>query len=105
MASWRHVIPALAVLVGWAGCAPVDPGRTPAQNPPPNEVVTTEWEGAPWGEYTSKRFDLVLRLPDARGWTVSDERSPWLEAKHAGTASSLLVRVWREDEVVGRARC
>jgi hypothetical protein len=57
------------------------------------------------GEFVSLRFGLKLPLPDGGGWRIDDHGSSWLVAKHAGAASELAVRVWREEAVMNRARC
>jgi len=44
-------------------------------------------------------------LPDGASFEVDDERERWLVATHGKTASKLLVRVWREDDIGGRERC
>jgi hypothetical protein len=61
--------------------------------------------GARFGSYRSARFNLVLPLPDAREWRIDDRGERWLSATHAASSSTLLLRTWREDEVVRRASC
>jgi hypothetical protein len=87
-----------------AGCeAALPPPRPPAPAPllesPPDLV------DARWGSFPSARFGVVLPLPAGDEWTIRDRGDPWLTATHEGTSSSVLVRLWREDEVINRARC
>ena len=51
------------------------------------------------------RFGLKLPLPDGKSWRIDDHESGWLVARHAASASELVVRVWREEAVMNRARC
>jgi hypothetical protein len=57
------------------------------------------------GEFVSLRFGLKLPLPDGKGWKIDDHDGGWLVAKHAGSASELVVRGWREEAVMNRGRC
>lgn len=56
-------------------------------------------------EVSSLRFGLKIPLPDGASWRVDDKSGSWLLARNAGAASELLVRVWREEEVMNRGRC
>lgn len=80
--------------------------------PPPQPVASRAASTAidplaagAWGLFRSRRFDLSLPLPDGKAWRIDDHRESWLVAVHDPTGSTLLVRTWREDEVVGRSRC
>ena len=57
------------------------------------------------GEFVSLRLGLRLALPDGKAWRIDDHGASWLVARHAGTGSELLVRTWREEDVMNRARC
>jgi hypothetical protein len=57
------------------------------------------------GEFVSLRLGLKLPLPDGGGWRIDDHGGSWLVARHRGAASELVVRVWREEAVMNRARC
>lgn len=57
------------------------------------------------GEFVSARFGLKLPLPDGKSWRIDDHGGHWLIAAHAGAASELVVRTWREEAVMNRARC
>ncbi|AUX46161.1 hypothetical protein SOCE26_076660 [Sorangium cellulosum] len=88
-----------------SACAPAPPPPPPppprsAPPPPPADLGEGEL-----GEYRSERFDLLLPLPDARGFRVEDGGDPWLVATHAAAQTSLLVRAWREDGRASRAAC
>lgn len=61
-------------------------------------------EGA-WGVFPSKRFDLRLPLPAGKSWTIDDTRGPWLEARHEGTRSTLVVRKWHAEPRMNRVSC
>jgi hypothetical protein len=44
-------------------------------------------------------------LPDGKAWKINDHKGSWLVATHAGSSSSISLRVYLEDEAVNRARC
>jgi hypothetical protein len=67
--------------------------------------LAKSFDGAGWAPFHSKRFELSLRLPDGPAWKIDDHRSPWLRATHDGTRSKIVLRAWREEENVTRARC
>jgi hypothetical protein len=79
---------------------PPSPSPSPSPPPPPVDLA-----GGEPGEYRSRRFDLRLPLPDARGWRVEDGGAPWLVATHAASSTALLVRVWRDDARANRGAC
>ena len=84
-----------------SGSAPASAQDGNAPSAPPR----TTFEGAHWGRYDSRRFELSLGLPDGAGWAIDDHRTPWLSARHAGTRSTVLVRAWSEDDLATRASC
>jgi hypothetical protein len=90
------------------GCgSPREPAKPPP-SPPPSpaaETAAPDLASGAVGEYRSDRFDLLLPLPDGARWRIEDARSPWLEGTHKPAAAALLVRVWREPEIMNRARC
>ncbi|HEY3592228.1 MAG TPA: hypothetical protein VGL13_00080, partial [Polyangiaceae bacterium] len=63
------------------------------------------FEGAKWGTFHSKRFELSLALPDGSGWKIDDHTSHWLKADHPPTRSTLRVRSWAENQVMTRKDC
>lgn len=96
--------PLAALLLLAAACAPAPaPPSPPSAAPPPPPASALG--GGQLGEYRSERFDLLLPLPDARGFRVEDGQGPWLVATHAASSTSLLVRTWREDGRASRAAC
>ena len=99
--GWRSA-GVLALAVSACETATVAPPREPLPRPPPAAPDLTTGARR---DFASKRFDLRLPLPDGQAWRVDDERTPWLLAKHDASSSTLMVRVWREDDLVNRARC
>jgi hypothetical protein len=94
----------LAVLI--VGCAGTEAVPAAAVTPAPAPVETHgSFQGARWGTFHSKRFELSLGLPDGSTWKIDDHRSGWLRATHAPTRSALLVRAWSETENVTRKAC
>lgn len=91
--------------------APAKPSPPPAPTAPAPQAsarpaaIDPIAAGARFGAYRSARFNLVLPLPDAEAWRIDDRGERWLAATHAASSSALLVRTWREDEVVRRASC
>jgi len=62
-------------------------------------------KGLSFQSYTSTRFDFTLALPDGASFRVDDKTDRWFVATHSSTASTLLVRTWREYEIMNRASC
>ena len=90
-----------------AACDPT-PAAPPVVPSTPVPVVETRPRAlgdGPMGDFVSLRFGLKLPLPDGKSWRIDDHDSSWLVAKHAASASDLVVRVWREETVMNRARC
>lgn len=103
----RPAVAALFVL-GAASCGaappPPPPAPTVVQAPPAptsNDPLAREAIGI----FRSKRFDLALPLPAGKGFAIDDRSTPWLVARHEASRSTLLVRRWRELEVMTRERC
>jgi hypothetical protein len=84
-----------------AAVAPV----TPSKPVPIVEARPKALGDGPMGDFVSLRFGLKLPLPEGKSWRIDDHDSNWLVAKHAASASDLVVRVWREETVMNRARC
>ncbi|MEJ7732082.1 MAG: hypothetical protein WKG00_23085 [Polyangiaceae bacterium] len=91
-----------AALSACAGEAPPAPARPTAPGPGARQA---EFSDRAWASYRSRRFGLVLPLPEASAWRIDDRGTQWLEASHAATGSELSVRMWHEDEIVNRDRC
>jgi hypothetical protein len=105
--SWlnRGLLGAFALLV--AACDP-PPAVVPVVPSKPVPIVVARPPAlgdGPAGDFVSLRFGLKLPLPDGKSWRIDDHDSNWLVAKHAASASDLVVRVWREEAVMNRARC
>jgi hypothetical protein len=103
---------AAGVVVSLAGCgaapSPTRPGSAAASASaapaPPADPIAAAAPSS-FKTYSSARFDLALPLPDGAAFRVDDKTDRWLVATHEATGSTLRVRVWREDDVGGRARC
>ena len=103
------LITAAASLTGVAACPPTalppPAGAAPAPRVAPVEPAPDPLADGPIGRFRSKRFGLVVPLPDGTGFRIDDPRSPWLVASHAGSGSTLRVRRFRERDIVNRDRC
>ena len=109
----RSLLLALAI----AGCS----ASVPVAEPPPERADTapapqpTTRTASPFPvganeaafrTARSQRFQLSLPLPDRAGWSLEkEEGSSFLVMQHASTASTLIVRRWREQAPMNRARC
>ncbi|MBK9262593.1 MAG: hypothetical protein IPM54_22660 [Polyangiaceae bacterium] len=61
--------------------------------------------GSSFQTYASTRFNFSLPLPDGASFRIDDHTDRWLVATHASASSTLLVRVWREYEMMSRGAC
>jgi hypothetical protein len=83
----------------------------PPPKPPPPTVAEEVSQAFPtngeaFGRMDVPRFELSLPLPDRNGWvTTETERSSFLVLDHAATRSRLVVRVWRESDVMTPVEC
>ncbi len=57
------------------------------------------------GVFRSKRFGLDLELPGGSAWKIDDRTSRWLEARRPDESSTLLVRLWRDENRMSREKC
>ncbi len=96
---------AIALCLVACGPAAVVAPATPSKPVPIVETRPKALGDGPTGDFVSLRFGLKLPLPDGKSWRIDDHDSGWLVAKHAASASDLVVRVWREETVMNRARC
>jgi hypothetical protein len=89
------------------GCgSPPETAKAPSPPPSPAaDAAPPDLASGALGEYRSNRFNLLLPLPDGQSWRIEDDRSPWLEGSHKPASAALLVRVWREPDIMNRARC
>jgi hypothetical protein len=55
--------------------------------------------------FHSTRFGVSVPLPDGPRWRIDDHHAPVLRATHADTRSTVELAVWREEELVNRAKC
>jgi len=109
------LVSALLLLLGCDQTVPATaagrPGASPAGRPGASAAVpeTAAFPVAPgqplFGRVYAARFQLALTLPHPDGWQLSPERSSFLVLHHAASSSSLVVRLWQEDENMSRAKC
>lgn len=86
------------------------PPRPPASAPkpatidpsPPRDTLAI---GSSFKTYTSTRFHFTLPLPDRVSFRIEDTTDRWFVATHEPTASTMLVRSWREYEIMNRTSC
>lgn len=62
-------------------------------------------EGTSFKTIHSDRFGFSLELPDAGSFEIKDQKEPWFTAFHPLTGSTVLVRSWREYEMMNRVSC
>jgi hypothetical protein len=97
--------PALAAALAVFGCEAAPAPPPPAPAPAPRPPALPRLDAGPWVEVASRRFAIRLPLPDGAAWRIDDAAGSWLSATHAATSSSLLVRLWREDDPMSRTKC
>jgi hypothetical protein len=61
--------------------------------------------GTAFKTFSSARFNLSLALPDNQAFKIEDQKTSWFVAEHTPTGSSVLVRSWREYELMNRVSC
>lgn len=115
--SSRRAVWAAIVLAGTigSGCGasppsgPAAPGRTgpaPARPSTPADLgPLAPLARAPVAPVISERFGVTLPLPDPNGWQIVPERSSFLVLEHRTSSSRLVVRLWREADIMNRDRC
>lgn len=106
-AAGRRTLAAL-ILLGASACGATSSPPPPAPAAAPAPVTPTSNDALarePIGIFRSKRFDLALPLPAGKGFAIDDRSTPWLVARHEASRSTLLVRRWRELEVMTREGC
>jgi hypothetical protein len=97
-----------------AGCAQTPPPADPIDVPPPlpapePDPVLSIFPRAP-GERAFERMSvpkqqLSIPLPNRSGWRSLPDPGTFVVLEHAATRSRLLLRVWREPEVMSRQAC
>jgi hypothetical protein len=95
----------LLIVLAAQACAPSPDRPGPAAQPLPRPASSADIPDARWGRFPSRRFDLVVALPDGKSWRIDDHSSRWLVASHAASGSHLWARTWREPTLANRARC
>lgn len=80
---------------------------SPSTNNTPLETkrIDALAEGASFKTVHSDRFGFSLDLPDAASFEIKDQKDPWFVAIHPQTGSTVLVRSWREYELMNRVSC
>jgi hypothetical protein len=93
-------------------CTPATALHKPPEPPPRSTTTVTKAEridaiasGSSFQTYASTRFDFSLQLPDGAAFRIDDRTDRWFVATHAPTSSTLLVRMWREYELMSRSTC
>jgi hypothetical protein len=89
------------IALGGVGCD--DRERPPAHPVPTASAVVVEEPLRP-GVFRSKRFGLDLELYDGKTWKIDDRSTRWLSATHP-EGSSVLVRIWHDENRMSRDKC
>ncbi len=96
-------------LLGACGAAEHPPRKTPTPSPstttktsPPRDTLAI---GSSFKTYASPRFHFSLPLPDRSSFRIEDDTDRWFVATHQPTASTMLIRTWREYGIMDRASC
>ena len=55
--------------------------------------------------FHSKRFAMVVPLPDGKAWRIDDHTHTELTATHAATQSKLVVTLFADPELMNRQKC
>lgn len=73
----------------------------PVETPPPDPLA----DSSSFKTIVSTRFDFSLPLPDSSSFRIEDKVDRWFVATHQPTTSTLLIRKWREYDIVDRKVC
>jgi hypothetical protein len=73
--------------------------------PPPRDPGAAFLEDPRPKHFHSSRFELTVPLPDGPAWRIDDHHSPFLEATHAATESTLTLGIWGEADLMSRQKC
>ena len=95
------MLPVLAALA--MGCSAGGAAAVPTSTPSSTASAVAAPPEA--GGFPSKRLGVVLHLTDGTAWHIDDTRSPWLLASEPSTNSTLVLRTWRDENRMTRARC
>jgi ferric-dicitrate binding protein FerR (iron transport regulator) len=107
MTHTRALLPFLvAVLAGCTGEArPVAKPPPPPKTAPRSPAESDGLASGPTGFFRSKRFDLRIPFPDGAAFKIDDTRAPWLVARHEASRSTVVLRRWREADLVSHDIC
>jgi len=94
---------ATALLFAAVGCDP--PTSVVPTASAPSATASAEPPITDPGVFVSKRFGMRLKLPRSAGWKIDDTKSRWLSATHGEDGSSLLVRLFRDENRMNREKC
>lgn len=86
------------------GCATTGPAAAPTAPARPAATSFPD-DPAPLPRFHSLRLALYLPLPEGKQWRIDDHSRPELVATHAPTQSSVMVAVFRNEQLVGRREC
>lgn len=78
------------------------PSTMASAKQPPDDALA---KGSSFQTHTSARFNFSLPLPDGASFRIDDQTERWFVATHERTASTLVVRAWREYEIMNRSSC
>jgi hypothetical protein len=101
VAHARVVLGAAALALAACGTTPKPVAHPPSPPAEPDAFAP----GARLGRFHSTRFGVSLPLPDGRRWRIDDHHAAVLRATHPATGSLVELAIWREDELVNRAKC
>ena len=101
----------IVLLAAWSvACAPAEPARVvaspvAARTTPSLAAEQDPLVAGPTGFFRSKRFDLRVPFPDGSSFKIDDTRGPWIVARHDASRSTLVVRRWKEPELMNHETC
>lgn len=102
---------ALLVVCAWTNaCGAPAPKPSPAPVPTPAKTVAAPppdrlSDDSSFQTIVSTRFDFALPLPDSSSFQIDDVHERWFVATHQPSGSTLLIRKWREYDIVDRRVC
>ena len=98
-------LPVACVVLGLAACGAA-PTTSTAPHPTAAPTVSAAVDAPPQtGVFVSKRFGMRLSLPGGSAWKIDDTRASWLVAKRADDGSTLVVKLWRDENRMSPAKC
>ncbi|GEM_PF-4891415 len=94
----------LAALAG-AGCGAPRAVATPAEPTAPARAAPAPLVAERWNELVLPSVGLVLPLPDAPGWSATEDPTLGFWAQHAATGSELRARTWPDRRGITPEAC